>query len=287
MSAKKRKPTRPSSNRTRRAARQRSSRPWWIAGVVTAVVVVALVAALIAAGSNTSSSDLRSPAPPALVDKVTSIPARVFDAVATGTISAAPKKIEAPPLTAGGKLLVLYIGAEYCPYCAAERWPTVIALSRFGAFSGLQLTKSASNDAFPDTPTFSFHGATYQSRYLSLQAIELNTRTGAPLDSLTAEQQQIYSTYDAPPYTSKAGTIPFIDLGGRYLVTGASYDAGVLSGKTADEIANLLSDPNSAVAKAVLGAANTITAAVCNLTRNQPANVCADPVITSIRSRLG
>jgi thiol-disulfide isomerase/thioredoxin len=285
MSAR-RKPTRPSSNRTRRAARRRSSRPWWIAGGVAAVVLIALLAALVAGGS-TSSSDVRSPAPPALVDKVASIPPRVFDAVGVGQISAAPKKIVAPPLSAAGKPLVLYVGAEYCPYCAAERWPTVIALSRFGTFSGLQLTKSASNDVFANTPTFSFHGATYQSKYVTLQAVELKTRTGGQLDSLTPEQQQIVATYDAPPYTSKAGSIPFIDFGGRYLISGATYDPSVLSGKTADEIATLLSDPNSAVAKGVLGAANTITAAVCDLTRNQPATVCADPVITDIRSRLG
>src|SRR5204862_473860 len=126
-----------------------------------------------------------------------------------------------------GKALVVYIGAEYCPFCAAERWPIVIALSRFGTFSGLQLTTSASDDAFPNTPTFSFHGATYQSKYLTLQAVELRTRTGEPLDALTAEQQQVFTTYDAAPYTSKPGTIPFIDFGGRYLVNGATYDAGV------------------------------------------------------------
>jgi hypothetical protein len=32
---------------------------------------------------------------------------------------------------------MLYIGAEYCPYCAAERWPLVMALSKFGTFSNL------------------------------------------------------------------------------------------------------------------------------------------------------
>ena len=179
-------------------------------------------------------------------------------------------------LTDAGKPLVLYIGAEYCPFSAAERWPMVIPLSRFGRFSGLQMTRSASNDAFPNTPTFSFHGATYVSNYLTFQAVELRTRTGGLLDPLTAEQQQIFTTYDAAPYTSKPGTIPFVDFGGKYLVNGATYDAGALSGKTADQIATLVLDPNSAVAKAVIGSANTITAAVCDLTKNQPANVCAD-----------
>src|SRR5215471_17073708 len=36
------------------------------------------------------------------------------------------------PLTSGGKPEMLYIGAEYCPYCAAMRWSMAVALSRFG-----------------------------------------------------------------------------------------------------------------------------------------------------------
>jgi hypothetical protein len=63
-------------------------------------------------------------------------------------------------LTAG-KPLVVYIGAEYCPFCAAQRWPLVVALSRFGTFSGLSVTRSASEDVFPDTATLSFHSASY------------------------------------------------------------------------------------------------------------------------------
>src|SRR5690348_15801045 len=36
--------------------------------------------------------------------------------------SALPAEIKAPALTADGKPRVLYVGAEYCPYCAAQRW---------------------------------------------------------------------------------------------------------------------------------------------------------------------
>ncbi len=34
-----------------------------------------------------------------------------------------------------GKPEVLFVGAEFCPFCAAERWPLIVALSRFGHFS--------------------------------------------------------------------------------------------------------------------------------------------------------
>jgi len=34
---------------------------------------------------------------------------------------------------------VVYIGAEYCPYCAVERWPLIVALNRFGTLTNLGL----------------------------------------------------------------------------------------------------------------------------------------------------
>jgi Domain of unknown function (DUF929) len=46
-------------------------------------------------------------------------------------------------LTASGKPEVLYTGAGFCPYCAAVRWPLIVALSRFGTFSGLAPARSA------------------------------------------------------------------------------------------------------------------------------------------------
>ena len=42
-----------------------------------------------------------------------------------------------------GKPEVLFVGAEYCPFCAAERWPLIVALSRFGHFGALHNMQSA------------------------------------------------------------------------------------------------------------------------------------------------
>ena len=57
---------------------------------------------------------------------------------AAAQATSAPTTITGAPLTSGGKPEMLYIGAEYCPYCAAERWAMIVALSRFGTFSGLR-----------------------------------------------------------------------------------------------------------------------------------------------------
>ena len=61
-----------------------------------------------------------------------------------------PASIDAPALTADGKPEVLYVGAEYCPFCAAERWPVVVALSRFGTWSGLSATDVGREGCVPE-----------------------------------------------------------------------------------------------------------------------------------------
>ena len=141
-------------------------------------LVVALVAALVVAkaaglgsggssGSGSTTPTASGAASPAVVRAVTGVPAKVLDEVGAGDVQAVPRKVDAPALTAGGKPKVLYVGAEFCPFCAAQRWPVVVALARFGTWSGLGQTTSASDDVFPDTATLSFHGATYSSDYLS------------------------------------------------------------------------------------------------------------------------
>ena len=81
-------------------------------------------------------------------------------------------KSDAPLTGPNGKPLIFYFGAEFCPYCAAERWPLIVALSRFGTFTGLSTTTSSSSDAYPNTPTFTFRAASYTSDYVSFQAVE-------------------------------------------------------------------------------------------------------------------
>ena len=49
---------------------------------------------------------------------------------------------------------MLYIGAEFCPICATQRWPMTVALSHFGTFSNLQQTHSAVSDG--NIPTLSY-----------------------------------------------------------------------------------------------------------------------------------
>jgi hypothetical protein len=80
-----------------------------------------------------------------------------------------------PALDPTGRVLITYIGAEWCAQCAAERWPLIVALSRFGQFSDLRATASAADQTYPSMPTFSFYGAEYNSGLLDFVSVELQS----------------------------------------------------------------------------------------------------------------
>ncbi len=247
--------------------------------MAAAAIVIVLVIALVISWS--SASTTASPTTPAkAVAVLSAIPASVLgQAAATNHTVSAPMSITAPALTAAGKPLVLYIGAEYCPFCASQRWAVVTALAKFGQWSNLGATHSGSEDVYPNTTTFSFAGATYSSPYLSFQGVELqsNVRQGstyATLQTMTPAQQRLLQTYDAPPYVSSNGSIPWVDYGGRYVSTGSSYDPGLLAGKSMGQIASDAANTNTAIGQAITGSAGAIVARLCDLTGGQPGSVC-------------
>ena len=268
------------------AARSRATRRRRVAVAVAAIVVVALaVVGLVAAkvagvGSGTDRVAAASDAAAAVVREVTQVPAATLDEVGAGTTTMPPGVIDAPDLTADGKPQVLYVGAEFCPFCAAERWPLVVALSRFGTWSGLSETESAADDVYPRTKTLSFHGATYESDLLTFTGVETSTNTRVdgryePLDVLSARDQRTFDTYAQPPYTTgPAGAIPFLDIGGRYALAGASFQPDVLTGKSQRQIAAALRTPENEISQAVNGSANVLTAALCEVTGGRPTQVC-------------
>jgi hypothetical protein len=53
------------------------------------------------------------------------------------------------------------------------------------------------------------------------------------------------------------------------------------------QVVRALQDPASPQARAVLGSANVLTAAICQQTGHQPADVCESAAIRSIEASLG
>jgi hypothetical protein len=262
---------------------------------VVVIVVLALViakAAGLGSGDSATTAAASGSLPASVTKAVTTVPAATLDTIGVGSTQSSPKAIKAPALTADGKPKLLYVGAEYCPFCAAERWPVVVALSRFGTWSGLAESASAHDDVFPDTPTVSFHGASYTSKFLSFTGTETQTnKRGSDgqygtLDKLSADDQQTFDAYNKPPYVESSGGIPFLDMGGKYVLTGATFQPEVLKGKSRAEIAADLSDPKSDIGQAIGGSANVLTAALCTMTDQQPSDVCTSAGVMAAASML-
>jgi Domain of unknown function (DUF929) len=285
----------------------------YIAGgsiLVVAIVVIALVLVKLNSGGGTPAATSNGPTGAALTTltkQVTGVPASVTDKIADGgvsknlfvstenstAISNASSQLgsyfgtinSSTALTSGGKPEVLYLGGEYCPFCAAQRWAMVNALSRFGTFSGLTTTHSSSTDSYPNTPTWTFYKSTYKSDYITFTPVEEYTNyrqgnsssTSVPYQTLqtpTPAEQTIGQTYDP------TGSIPFIDLGNKYVQVGnlSPLSPALLAGKTWTQVAAAMSDPSSTLGQAIIGNANYMTAAICKLTSNQPASACTPAI---------
>jgi len=281
-----------------RAAARRSEirkRTLIVTGSVVAVLAIVVAFVLIKVNNNPSGSSASGSGGvtgtelSATAQKnVTSVPASTLDKVGIGSaLSYQPTPIQAisdKPLTSNGKPEMLYIGAEYCPYCAAMRWSMAVALSRFGTFTTpLHGIHSSSSDVNPNTPTLTFYKSSYTSPYLTFTPVENETISRGPLQNTTAAQQALWVKYDS---TAQGVGYPFIDFGNKYVIKVPSYDPGILAGMTWDQVAAALHDPSSKVAQAVNGTANLITAAICKMTGGQPGSVCTSAGVVSASAHL-
>ena len=311
-------PQPPTSKRTTKKPRNREpqkARPqaWWqrpgvVASGASIVVVVTLVFLLVG-GAHSSSPSAQTActatslpavssgptggqtlgvAPSAVASPVEHPPTSIWTAVGTGGQSGSLNRVCATTsLTGpGGKPAVVYVGAEFCPYCAAERWSIAMAMARFGTFANLQLMQSSSADIYPNTNTFTFYNATYTSNTIDFQPVELEDQNRQPFQSPSAELNSVFSAIDQEPYTSTTGGFPFLDIGGRFVLSQTSYSPQLLQGMTWQQIATALENPSNPITQAIVGNANYITAAVCISTNNAPADVCSSSTIQGIERTL-
>ena len=184
----------------------------------------------------------------------------------------APTPINGSSLTLNGRPEVLYIGGEYCPYCAVTRWSMVIALSKFGNFTGLEYMLSSGTDPTnPNTPTFTFANSSYTSQYISLVTVEHWDRSDNTYQPLTAGESALLSQYDS------VGNIPFIDFANQYLIIGAGGGLGAidLGGMSWTQVYSQLGTASASTAQAILGEANYFISGICAIDGKQPASVCS------------
>jgi len=173
------------------------------------------------------------------------------------------------PLAEDGKPIVFFMGAQFCPFCAAERWAFVRATSRFGTWTGLGPLSS--------------QAGSYRSDLVSLHHKEVADLEGNPLQPLVGIEQDLVNRYDP------SGGFPFVATTGdpgQYTV-GLSYSPALLQGRRfADVQADVGADSTTPASRAVNGEADAITALICRLTNNQPATVCGQASIRGLEASL-
>ena len=250
---------------------------------LTIVITVVAVAASLGVGiyfAETSmrgtSLDLRDGQPVSTSDLAGMRAASLsYGPAPTAAMQAAANPTSGSPFLSGGKPTVVYVGGEYCQYCAAQRWALIVALERFGNFTGLKYMTSAANEG--DLPTFTFVGSGYVSSYVGFRPFEYADRSDPP-----KALQTVPSNYSAV-WKAAGGGVPFIDFGNSYVVAASLVsDTSALQGKDWSAIIGEVAS-GSGVGIQVGEAANMISALICKIDNGQPAAVCsAGPVASAL-----
>lgn len=277
------------SSKTITKKQKKSKYRWAILSAILASIIVVLVIFFFIA--QVGEPDFNpTPVTASELKTVTQIHASEFAQVGTGGVInpllSTKIKDSTPPLAVGphSKPLIFSSEAEYCPYCAAQRWAMVIALSQFGTFHKIDRIVSSENAI----ATFTFQQSEYSSAYVDLVAVERSQDSSKPGVHISPQLQHILSVYNAPPYVPAAyqGQVPFIDIGNRYVMSGAAYDVHIIIDRSWQEIAAELANPGSPITQGIIGTANYTIAAICTVTQEQPATVCQRPIIRHIQQSL-
>jgi thiol-disulfide isomerase/thioredoxin len=257
--------------------------------IALAALVLLIAVALIVTESNNQAQsviglEINRPVSQSALSQL-AISNAISNKIGVGGVQYFPHKVTptAPPLVNGTKPEILYIGAEYCPFCAITRWGLIIALMRFGTFTNLHYMASNETDVFPNTPTFDFYNSTYTSNYVSFVSVETTTRNrNIVLQTPTPSQEKIFNTFNPQ------GGIPFIDFANQSLQLDAPELPITLEGQTWNSTLANLTFTNSSISQALVGSADVFTAQICMITNNTPQSVCDQNYVTNIeRNNLG
>jgi hypothetical protein len=265
--------------RAAREARRARTRMYGILTVVLVVIIVAvLVIVKVAGGGSGSGVDQASPPagtpiPAATLVKLQSVPLSTLAAAPTDGIISSPQSVQGRTLTADGKAQLLFIGAEYCPHCAAERWPLYIALSKFGSFSPQPgRIHSANEDG--DVPTLTFYGTKYTSPYFTFTPVEVYTNKlegngYAPLQTPTQAQLTLWQN-------SNGASFPFVDFGGKEILPSAQYLFTPLESLPFSTVVAQVGNNSTAIGAAIDASAAQLITTICGtLSDDQPSAVCS------------
>ena len=285
----------------------RAARWAWGAVVVLLLGFVALVTYALTHTSPTAGVARPTITAGDIVATLAGVAPATFDSVGVtvpGTALTPPTVLDGqPPLSRSGRPEVLFVGSEYSPFCAAERWALVVALGRFGRFGVLHNTQSAPLSVFSGIQSFSFTDTTYSSRYLTLTGVELySDQVGADgtftrITRLDPGEAALVARYTAQVDGAGApATWPFVDIANRMVATTSGFSPALLVGQSQAQIAAEVAQPLAAATgptpappsgAAIVAAANELSAGICLATDGAPAAVCSSKAVRSADQALG
>ena len=76
-------------------------------------------------------------------------------------------------------------------------------------------------------------------------------------------------------------------MANRYVLTGAAFTPGALTGMTQNQIAGYLTEPASPLTQAMVSAANEISASICSVDNEMPGDVCHSHGVLAADTALG
>ena len=182
--------------------------------------------------------------------------------------------------------IVFSLTGEGCPACAYERWPLLIALSRFGTFKGLENMQSGTSDvaALAAIQTFTTRDLIYTSEYFTYNHIEYGNIFG----NLLPQYINMGTYYQALINTlNPNGRAPFVSFGNVFTLNSAQIEPSLLSGLSRSTISNYFNDTSVPLTQNIIASANYLTACMSILTGNQPDLLCNSPGVMAAKAILG
>jgi hypothetical protein len=114
----------------------------------------------------------------------------------------------------GGKPVIYFYGATWCPYCSAGSWTIWKALSEYGTVSGTSLSYSSLTDVYAGTPEIVLGAASVVSSNVSFQVSEDTSGVEGTFPGTANCYQAAYVS----AYSGSA--IPFLVVNGQWVHAG-------------------------------------------------------------------
>ena len=230
--------------------------------------------------------------PPLASYAMASADAAVLQAVGEGGQPLALERTPAPTFLTDPRRdpVVIYWWTGACTPCAAENEVVVSALEALGGtFRGLTTTTEPGEPGQPaPVATIDLRRAAYRGPVV-LEAAEVEDARGRPDQPTTGQARLQAAAYDRSPFAPGSGGYAFVDVAGRYVAVGAGFTPALLRGRSVGAVAGQLAVPTSVLARAILGDALQLAAAVCltlqELGRPRP-GVCASPTVSALEAAL-